>query len=378
MATNIFNYNGTLATTIADGALDATTSIALPGRGYINYGEPVNQDLLWIMQHFANTSAPTNPVSGQVWYNPSTNLLKVYTGSTWNVINTLLYGSNPGAGAQDGATWYDTTNKQLNIWDGSAWNIVGPLGSAINTDPTNPALPTFSEIRAVRLTDTSANLHQAWEIIIGGVLLAVFSKDAAYTTTLSGFTTINPGLNFSSSIALAGVTSSTNFTSIQNNLPSVDNTYSMGSATYRFSSMYALQFNGQATSALYADLAERYHADAKYGPGTVVCLGGTAEITASHTPGSQDIFGIVSTNPAHLMNAEAGTDDTHPAVALAGRVPCKVVGMVKKGDRLMSSSVTGCACAWTDEYGFLAILGRSLVDKTSAGIETIEIVVGKN
>jgi hypothetical protein len=379
MATNIYNYNGTLATTIADGAIDNTTSIAMPGRGFLNYGEPVNQDMLWIMQNFANSSAPSSPTTGQLWYNTTANTLNMYTGSAWvSAGGAIISGTNPGSGTSQGSLWFDSTNKQLFVWSGTAWLLVGPLGSAINTDPVNPDLPTFSEISAVRLTDTSANLHQAWEIIIGGALLAIFSKDSTYSTTLSGFTTINPGLNFNSNIPSAGVTSTNNFTSLQTNLPSVDNTYNMGSASYRFSNMYAVQFNGQATSALYADLAERYHADAKYDPGTIVCLGGSAEITASNTLGTHDIFGVISTNPAHLMNAEAGTDDTHPAVALAGRVPCKVVGPVKKGERLMSSAIAGCACAWSAEAGLLAILGRSLVEKTSADIETIEIVVGKN
>jgi len=69
MATSVYNYNGTLLTTIPDGSIDSTTSLNMPGRGYLNYGEAVNQDMLWIMQNFANSSAPANPVTGQIWYN---------------------------------------------------------------------------------------------------------------------------------------------------------------------------------------------------------------------------------------------------------------------------------------------------------------------
>ena len=383
MATNIFNYNGTLATTIADASIDTTTSIAMPGRGYINYGESVNQDMLWIMQNFASSSAPINPTIGQLWYNSSTQVLYLFSGTGgWiSAGGAVVSAINPGAGSQAGSFWYDTTNKQLNVWSGTAWQLVGPLGSSINTDPVAPAIPIFSAMQAVQLIDTLAVKHSAWEIIVKGVLLAIISADTAYTPApaIAGFTTINPGLNFNTTVSGAGVTSPNNFTSMQSNLPNTDNAWNMGSASYRFASMYAVNFVGQASSALYADVAERYAADAVLDTGTVVCLGGTAEITSAITLGSEDVFGVISTNPAYLLNSGAGDDRSHPAVALVGRVPCKVIGQVKKGQRLMSSAIAGCACEYDgSRYGMLSIIGRSLVDKTSAGIELIEIVIGKN
>jgi len=379
MATNIFNYNGTLRTTIADGAIDNTTSIAMPGRGYLNYGEPVNQDLLWIMQNFANTTAPINPVQGQLWYNTTTGLINVWTGAAW--ISSAVYaGSSGGVGSQPGALWFDTVNLQLNVWNGTAWNIVGPLGSQINTDPLNPSIPSYTAFQAARITDTISVNHEVWEIVVGGTLLAIYSKDAAFTPSpaISGFTTVNPGLNFSTTVAGSSVTSPNIFSNNKNNVPDSNALYNMGSVTYRFANMYAINFNGQATSALYADLAERYESDAELDVATVVSIGGSAEITAANTPGDTNVFGVVSTNPAYLMNSSAGDDVTHPAVALTGRVPCKIVGPVKKGQRLMTSTVAGCACVWTEEYGLLSILGRALQDKKTDGIEIIEIVIGKN
>jgi len=151
----------------------------------------------------------------------------------------------------------------------------------------------------------------------------------------------------------------------------------MGSASYRFSNMYAVHFNGQASSALYADLAERYAADRPLEPGTVVCLGGEKEIIPTMIPGSEEVFGVISTNPAYLMNSAAGDDLNFPAVAMIGRVPCRVVGKVKKGQRLMSSAISGCACAFDPQFSIFSVIGRALVDKTTDGVDTIEIVVGK-
>jgi hypothetical protein len=383
MSTNIYNYNGTLETTIPDGGIDNTTSLALPGRGYLNYGEPVNQNMLWIMQSFANSSAPTNPVTGQLWYNTSNNNLNVYTGTSWISAGGAIISTTQPTGLTSvnaGALWFDNTNKQMYSWSGTAWLLIGPFGSSVNANnPINPELPTNSVIRAAQISDTLNSNHQVWEVIIAGTLVAVFSLDSAFNTSITGFTTVNPGLNFSSTVAAggAGVSSPTAFTSLKTNLPSVDNSYDMGSASYRFSNMYAVHFNGQASSALYADLAERYAADRPMEPGTVVCLGGEKEITPSMIPGSEDVFGVVSTDPAYLMNAEAGEDISHPAVAMAGRVPCRVVGKVKKGQRLMASAMTGCACAYDPEYSIFSVIGRSLVEKTSDGVDTIEIVVGK-
>ena len=103
--------------------------------------------------------------------------------------------------------------------------------------------------------------------------------------------------------------------------------------------IFARLFQGTATSAQYADLAEKYLADQEYEPGTVVVVGGEAEVTASSW--GQRALGVVSTNPAYMMNSEleGGT-----YIALKGRVPVKVVGAVKKGDRLVATA-DGCATA---------------------------------
>ena len=112
-----------------------------------------------------------------------------------------------------------------------------------------------------------------------------------------------------------------------------------------------------ASQAQYADLAERYTSDANYDVGHVVVLGGTHEITESIEQNDTRIAGVISEKWAFLMNEQADG----PAVALKGKVECKVVGAVKKGDLLVSSSTAGHAVA-TDSPNPMAIIGRSLVD----------------
>jgi len=127
-----------------------------------------------------------------------------------------------------------------------------------------------------------------------------------------------------------------------------------------------------ATSARYADLAEIYTSDAEYAPGTVVKLGGSAEITSTASFADTEVFGVISTDPAYLMNSDA----VGLPVALTGRVPVKVTGKVKKGQRLVSSGRPGHACAAHEDVNVLAIIGRSLQDKLTDDDGVIEAVIG--
>ena len=142
------------------------------------------------------------------------------------------------------------------------------------------------------------------------------------------------------------------------------------------SSVYFNRLFAQATTALYADLAENYLGDADYTPGTVVDFGGTQEITISTVDSSKRVAGVVSTNPAHLMNA--GVVGEHVVtVALIGRVPVSVTGTVRKGD-LMVSAGDGTARAVTIASPKVGtIIGKSLED-FSGDKGTIEIVIGKH
>ena len=127
---------------------------------------------------------------------------------------------------------------------------------------------------------------------------------------------------------------------------------------------------GTATAAQYSDVAERFASDTAYTPGTVVALGGAQEITQVNEEASDEVFGVVSSlqQAAFKMNGGAGNDDTHPYIAMTGRVDVKVIGTVNKGDRLISASVPGYARAATKaECTAFNVIGRALTGKTEAG-----------
>ncbi len=126
-------------------------------------------------------------------------------------------------------------------------------------------------------------------------------------------------------------------------------------------------FNGTATAARYADLAEKYLPDADYEPGTVVVIGGEKEITAS-TWGDRAV-GVISTNPAYMMNKDL---EGGVYVALKGRVPCKVIGAVKKGQRLIASN-NGCAVAAVPHAN--DVFAIALESSNETGIKTVEVLV---
>lgn len=490
MATNIFKFDGTLLTTVADGTIDSTHStLRFPGNGYQNYGPPILEDILWTMTNFAGANQPTLPLTGQCWYDTNTSLLKIYNGSSWQAAGGVLVTSTtPTSSPNVGAFWYDSVNMQMYVWNGASWDIIGPLSSATNNDPiSNTSIPTYSKLDSVRLQDSLAAYHQVWRIVIGGTLFAIISKDAAFTPSpaIAGFSTILPGINFNSSISNVGISGDvTTFRSTKDNTPDLDNTRSLGSSILRFSNLfaygadiknslnintsngsynfqvtgtsylngtalfssgttnappirlqtgsllttpslgslefdgnqlyitldvngvptrsviaagtsggntaavpntlalrdassdiYANVFHGVATSARYADLAERYATDTPVSPGDVVILGGKKEITLSTRANDPMVFGVISTNPAVRLNEDAGTDKTHPFVAMVGRVPCKVIGPVKKGERLVTSDQKGVAMAASDPSQPLIPFARALVDKETEGIELIEVVL---
>jgi len=155
-------------------------------------------------------------------------------------------------------------------------------------------------------------------------------------------------------------------------LPDINNNINLGANNRKFANVYATTFQGVATSAQYADLAENYAADRLYDFGTVLEFGGDNEVTEA-TDFTDKIAGVVSQNPAYLMNSSSSYKHT-VSVALQGRVPCKVKGTVKKGDMMVSAGEGYARAEKNPKIG--TVIGKSLENfEGSSGI--IEVVVGR-
>jgi hypothetical protein len=169
-------------------------------------------------------------------------------------------------------------------------------------------------------------------------------------------------VNITSNLTISGNVSS----SI---VPVLNNTYSLGSTTRYWSTVY-----GVAVNAQYADLAEIYKANCDLEPGEVVIFGGEEEITKTDISHDDRVAGVISTAPAYLMNSKA---DGYP-VALQGRVPCLVRGPVSKGQAVVTSDLPGIAIALDKtRYTPGCIIGKSLGAINTTDIELIEVVVGR-
>jgi hypothetical protein len=146
----------------------------------------------------------------------------------------------------------------------------------------------------------------------------------------------------------------------------------IGSSSTYFNRLFA-----QATTALYADLAEMYTTDAEYEPGTVLVFGGNQEVTISTATHDHRVAGVVSTNPAHIMNSGLQGEFT-VAVALTGRVPVSVIGNISAGDRVVTSNRAGVAEALDmTRYQPGVIIGKALQSHTGDEVGVIEVVVGR-
>ena len=187
MSYTITRANGANAIVIADGTINNSTSITLVGKNTPNYGQYLDQNFLNMLENYANSSQPVSPITGQIWYDSTHAVLKVYTGSVFKNINAATASNSQPLNPVLGDLWFDTVNQQLNCYNGTAWVIIGPIGGA-------------GQVASEVLVDTGAANHNVITFKISNTRYAILSKDASFTPNpgISGFSTIAPGLNIAS------------------------------------------------------------------------------------------------------------------------------------------------------------------------------------
>jgi len=480
------------AYTVQDSVLNTQTDLSFVGKGYDGYGEVINENFLAILENFSNTSAPSKPIKGQLWYDETNSKLKIYDGS-FKPVSGAEYQADQPTGQVTGDLWIDSDTQQLYFYNGTSNVLVGPPSStgtlngfvytaiADSTDTTQnvtywyndgnliaiisedsftpkSSISGFASItKGITLSTAISDLKFAGNATdadkLGGVAAANYLRSNANDTTTgtlgivndSGLTVgadsdlsitvdgtgaivsnvisnsditfkVNDGgttttvMTIDGGEARIGIGTTTPSTKLQvvgtatattfagaltgnvtgnvtssgtsafstltmsgnlnsfNILPVSNTTYNIGSASLGYNVVYA-----KATSAQYADLAEVYESDGKYDAGTVVVFGGEKEITQCNGGNDTRVAGVISENPAYLMNSKANG----LPVALLGKVKCKVVGYITKGDMLAThNNFPGVAKKISDPTPG-TIIGKALEDYSSEEIGTIDIVVGR-
>ena len=474
--------------------VNTQTDLSLIGKGYAGYGESIAENFLHLLENFSNTSAPTKPIQGQLWWDSTNSKLQVYNGTAWQTAGgSAPYQSDAPSGLAQGDIWIDSDTGQMYFYNGVSSVLVGPPSSTgttngftydtildsgdanqnitkwfndgnliaiISEDEFTPkvSIPGFTTVKkGITLsTAISGNKFQGTATdsdALGGVAAAnylrsnandttsgtisisndgglIVGADSDMTLTVDGTgaiisnTVTNTDISFkvndggttttvmtidgsesrvgigtttpSTKLEITGTTTSTafagpltgnvtgNITSSGANsmttltmggnltskaiLPDTDASYDIGSSSKKYNTVHA-----KATSAQYADLAEVYETDAEYEVGTVVVFGGDKEVTISTEGNDPRVAGVISGKPAYLMNSESAGQP----VALMGKVPCKVIGHIVKGDMLSTDPANNGVAKKTHDPQVGEVIGKALENYDSDEIGTINIVVGR-
>ena len=397
-----------------------------------DHGEILFENYLHILENFAcpnngsdfpNPSNPnvdlTSPKEGQLWYDTTNRKLRVWDSvdNAWKVTSgAAIVSSTPPSSPSIGDLWYNSSEKQLFSYDGASWTLIGPINSASNPNFATSLIINSGGTGGLSVgtgpAPTGGTNYDSLGILINNTLNAVFS-DTEITTPTYYYRPLNDGsnnvvyyafdpygnngilkgLNIGENTStlywfngksksaetadqINGITSS-NF--MRNDTAAGADTsrnpatagLNIGSPANRWSTIYANTFDGTATSALFADLAERFLSDYQYMPGTLVMFGGPKEITSTKYK-DDPVFGVISTNPAFTMNNDKKNKSMLP-VALIGRVPVLVKGKVEKFDYLVPSDEPGVAMASKNKTH--NAFGRALESKSENKVKNIEAFI---
>jgi len=402
MAYTIIRTNGVTLTTIQDGTINTTsTSLGLPGRNYAGYGQTLNTNFVKIIENFASDTPPANPLKGQLWFNTNNGTLNVCPadGTTSSTSWLTLASTNSG-----GSATFGNLNVTGNIVANNASITNALLGDTITVrlatvtetllaSAMSATSGTIGSINSQTIStggvDTTGTLTGKWTLTGTGNALTI-GGNLAFTSSSYGIKTdkymyangadFNPSGQYTNSNVFNYLTGSSGVTSFYAGNPTTANiqvnkiTANAIAGGGNVSGIWTLTA-GARFEATYADLAERFEADAEYDAGTVVEIGGEKEITAVVEDLSETVFGVVSDTAAMLMNRSAGNNATHPPIAVSGRVPVKVKGQIKKGDRLVSAGNGYARSAAPGELTAFNTIGRALTNKLDENDGTVEAIV---
>ena len=368
--------NAPTPTAITNGGTTATGNIGASGATF-NYGYFTN--LTGTLQTTAqNTIASASALAtvGTITTGTWSGLFGAVSGANLTSLTAAnLTGTIPSAILGNSTVYVGTTAIALNrttaLQSLTGVSIDGAAGSVAASAITGTTLPTAVVTSSLTTVGTLTSLAATGVIRTTGIVYA--NAAVASTSTTTGGLVVAGGLGVSGTISATSstvsgtitVNSNSGVTAIANGNSS--NIGNIGTALSGFNTVFA-----KATSAQYADLAENYLSDGNYEAGTVVVFGGEKEITTTQLYADTTVAGVISTNPAYLMNNAL---DGQP-VALRGRVPVKVQGFTRKGDLLVTGNIPGTAVSVGRDvkYG-QAVFAKALETKTTKEVGVIEAVI---
>lgn len=179
--------DGSIFAVIPDGTINTSSSMTLIGKNYTGYGEFLDENFIHLLENGSNSTPPTAPLTGQLWWDKTNSLLKVYNGATFKTISAATASATTPTSNVIGDLWYDTVNQQLKVWTGTTWLLIGPAFTS-TTGITGAIVDT--------VVDTTSVSHVVVKLYVNNSVVGIISKDAAFTpqTSIIGYSQVYPGI----------------------------------------------------------------------------------------------------------------------------------------------------------------------------------------